>query len=128
MSNVGYKKPPKNRQFGQPGGNPQGATSEQRKMEIANAERATRIQARLLEALEGVMLEDPTKEKITGEFIRNEVLKLIKDAQDRGLGTPTSSVDHTSSDGTMTPKPVTINMTPEQAAEAYASAINPEGE
>ena len=26
------------------------------------------------------------------------------------------------------PSPVTINMTPEQAAEAYASAINPEGE
>jgi hypothetical protein len=35
--------------------------------------------------------------------------------------------DHTSSDGTMSPKPgVSLTMTPEQAAEAYAASIDPE--
>jgi phage terminase small subunit len=44
------------------------------------------------------------------------------------LGMFIDRLDHTSSDGTMTPKPVTINMTPQEAAEAYAAAINPESE
>ena len=34
--------------------------------------------------------------------------------------------DITSSDGSMTPRPVTVNMTPQEAAEAYAAMINPE--
>ena len=38
----------------------------------------------------------------------------------------TQQVDHTTNGKDM--PAVTINMTPEQAAEAYASAINPEGE
>ena len=111
MDEVGYKKPPKSKRFGQPGGNPSGATSAQRRMEIANAEMATRIQSRLLEALHGQMLEDPTKLTIVENYIKAEVLKLVKDAQDRGLGTPTQRVDNTSSDGSMTPKPTTIQFT-----------------
>ena len=108
MDDVGYKKPPKSKQFGQPGGNPSGATSAQRQMEVANAEIATRIQSRLLEALHGQMLEDPTKLTIVENYIKTEVLKLVKDAQDRGLGTPTQRIDNTSSDGTMTPTRITI--------------------
>lgn len=33
-------------------------------------------------------------------------------------------VDNTSSDGSMSPQPVTLNMTPQQAAEAYAAMIS----
>lgn len=106
MGEVGYKKPPKNRQFGQPEGNPQGATSAQRKMEIENAERATRIRQRLLQALEGVMLEHPEKEKIVSEQLRADVLRLLKEAEDRGLGTPKTTIDLSSEDGTMTPPAV----------------------
>ena len=106
MSEVGYKKPPKHKQFGQPDGNPQGATSEQRKMEIANAERATRIRGRFLEALEGLMNEHPEKEVIIEERLTTEVLRLIKEAEDRGLGTSKQSVDLSSTDGSMTPKGV----------------------
>ena len=108
MSDVGYKKPPKNKQFGQPGGNTPGATSVQRQNEIANAEAATRIQAQLLEALEGQMLEDPTKLTIVEKYIKAEVLKLVKDAQDRGLGNAVQSVNHASPDGSMTPTHILI--------------------
>ena len=65
-------------------------------------------------------------EEVLAEFVDQAMLKLLKDSEDRGLGAPVQDVR--SGDGSMTPKPVTINMTPEQAAEAYASAINPEGE
>jgi len=101
---VGNKKPPVEHQI-KPGEarNPGGKTSEQKLMEMANAQAATRIQARLLQALEGQMLEDDTKKTIVDNFIKAEVLKLVKDAQDRGLGTAKQSVDHTSTDGTMTP-------------------------
>jgi hypothetical protein len=33
--------------------------------------------------------------------------------------------DITSSDGSMTPRPVTVNMTPQEAAEAYAASLDP---
>jgi ribosomal protein L7/L12 len=101
---VGKGKPPKHAQFQRgESGNTKGKTSEQKLMEMANAQAATRIQARLLQALEGQMLEDDTKKTIVDNFIKAEVLKLVKDAQDRGLGTAKQSVDHTSTDGTMTP-------------------------
>jgi hypothetical protein len=104
---VGYGKPPEGRPF-KPGqsGNPGGKTSDQRKMEIANAERATRIRGRFLEALEGLMNEHPEKETLIAERLTGEVLRLIKEAEDRGLGTPKQSVDLSSQDGSMTPKGV----------------------
>jgi len=108
MSEVGYKKPPKHTQFGQPNGNPQGATSDQRKMEIANAERATKIRARMLEALEGVMNEHPEKEKIVEELLKGDTLRLIKEAEDRGLGTPKQSVEHSNPDGSLAPQQIII--------------------
>jgi hypothetical protein len=87
-------------------GNPGGKTSAQRKMEIENAERATRIRGRFLEALEGLMLEHPEKETLIEERLTGEVLRLIKESEDRGLGTPKQSLDIESPNGTMTPKGV----------------------
>jgi hypothetical protein len=74
--------------------NPGGKTSAQRKMEIENAERATRIRGRFLEALEGLMLEHPEKETLIEERLTSEVLRLIKESEDRGLGTAVQSVKH----------------------------------
>lgn len=39
---------------------------------------------------------------------------------------PQQIVDHRSSDASMSPRAVTINMTPQEAAEAYAAAIDPD--
>jgi hypothetical protein len=35
-------------------------------------------------------------------------------------------IDHTSSDGTMTPRAIVATMTPQEAAEAYAATLNPD--
>jgi hypothetical protein len=81
-------------------GNPVGKSSEQRRLEIANAERATRIRARMLEALEAELdrldREDEGEAKTAATAaIKADILKLLKDTEDRGLGTPLQSVKHT---------------------------------
>ena len=116
MGEVGYKKPPKNRQFGQPGGNPQGATSAQRQMEIENAERATRIRQRALKAVEAKLVECSTDDAIA-LLVEAAMLKLIKDTEDRGLGTPKASLDLSSEDGSMTPKPSIIEFIAPKVAD-----------
>lgn len=106
---VGKGKPPLETRFGAGNkANPSGKTSEQRKMEIQNAERATRIRGRFLEALEGLMLEHPEKETIIEERLTSEVLRLIKEAEDRGLGTAKQSVDHTTNGENIGPTVITL--------------------
>ena len=123
---VGKGKPPKHSQF-KPGqiANPGGKSSEQATLERRNAEAAMRIRARALHAVEAKLSESSTDEAIA-LLVEAAMLKLLKDSEDRGLGAPVQDVR--SSDGSMTPRPITINMTPQEAAEAYARAINPEGE
>ena len=99
-SEVGYKRPPKHSQFvvgSNP--NPQGKTSAQRKMEIANAEKATRIRGTLLDAV----IEATENGNVSLDLIEAAMLKLLTDSENRGLGTPKQTVDNTSSDGSMTP-------------------------
>ena len=101
MSEVGYKKPPVETQFGAgQKANPQGKTSEQRKAEIANAEKATLLRGRMLDA---VIEATSHGDAVTLDYIEAGVLKLLKDVEDRAHGTPKQSVDNTSSDGSMTP-------------------------
>ena len=125
MSEVGYKKPPKNRQFGKPEGNAPGKTSEQKRLEYENAQTAMRIRQRALQAVEAKLNECSTDDAIA-LLVEAAMLKLLKDSEDRGLGAPVQAI--TNPDGSMNRTAITINMTPQEAAEAYARAINPEGE
>lgn len=86
---VGYKKPPKNRQFGQPNGNSPGATSEQRQREIKNANKATIIREKILDGV----LKDIGNGKDVAELIEAAVLKLLLDTENRGLGAPKVTVE-----------------------------------
>ena len=79
--------------------NPAGKTSETRRLELANAEAAMAIRARLLEAVhrklnpEGV---DPVDvDELALAMVEAAMLKLLKDSEDRGLGSPVQPVDHT---------------------------------
>lgn len=69
-------------------------------MEIANAEMATRIRNKLLSELLQRM-ETAQGEAAMAE-IRGDVLKLLKDSEDRGLGAPKQDVDVTANVTTMT--------------------------
>ena len=91
---VGKGKPPRNRRFGQPEGNPNGKTSEQKRLELQNAETAMRIRERILRAAEARLVECSTDE-VLDQFVDAAMLKLLKDSEDRGLGAPVQAFDHT---------------------------------
>ncbi len=75
--------------------NPGGKTSEQNRREMRNAEMATRMRERMLEAEIAKMEADPTYTPV----LAGDVLKLIKDSEDRGLGAPTNKTAFTDPDG-----------------------------
>lgn len=81
---TGYCDPPKEHQF-QPGNTAGlGKTSEQKRREMRNAEMATLMRERMLEAEIAKMTADPA-------YVPNidaNYLKLVKDSEDRGLGAP----------------------------------------
>ena len=99
---VGKGKPPKNYSF-KPGqsGNPGGKTSDAKRLELANAEAAMRIRARALSAVEAKLNECSTDEAID-MLVEAAMLKLLKDSEDRGLGSPTQSI--TNPDGSLRPQ------------------------
>jgi Tfp pilus assembly protein PilX len=103
---IGKGKPPKHAQFqrGQTG-NPKGKTSEQKRLELANAEAAMRIRERILRAAEAKLNECSTDE-VLEKFVEAAMLKLLKDSEDRGLGSPVQAV--TNPDGTLRPAPTQI--------------------
>lgn len=85
---AGYADPPKEHQF-KPGKspNPGGITSEQRRMILENAEKATRIRAALLDKFMDAMAGGLSPD------LEANILKLLKDTEDRGLGAPKQTVD-----------------------------------
>jgi len=98
---VGPGKPPKHTQFGAGiSGNPSGKTSIQRKSEYANAEKATLLRGRMLDA---VIKATDNNDKAVLDYIKAGILKLLKDVEDRGLGTAIQSINHTSDDRSMSP-------------------------
>lgn len=108
---VGKGKPPKHTQFGQPNGNPTGKTSEQKRLEMLNAEAAMRIRARALKAVEAKLVECDTDSAIE-MLVEAAMLKLLKDSEDRGLGAPVQP--HTSPDGSISPTQIIIKAADEK--------------
>jgi hypothetical protein len=97
---VGKGKPPKHSQF-KPGNKAGiGKTSEQKRLELANAEAAMRIRARALHAVEAKLNESSTDEAIK-MLVEAAMLKLLKDSEDRGLGSPVQPISNP--DGSMRP-------------------------
>lgn len=95
--------PSQSTRFGQPGGNIPGKTAEHRRMEIEAAEKAAAIQLRMVEAVTKYLdVAAAAEEDDVGPFagvgatiahIKTDILRLLKDSQDRGFGAPTNSVN-----------------------------------
>ena len=74
-------------------GNPGGKTVEQVAIERRNAERAMLLREKALIALEKV-LEGKEASQVAGILLDAQALKLLKDAEDRGLGNPVQPTDN----------------------------------
>lgn len=88
-------------------GNPGGMTAEYRKKVDSNAETAVSIREKILKQLEaqidGIIEDGEALNSILGH-LNPHTLKMLKDAEDRGLGAPVQAV--ISPDGSMSPKDV----------------------
>jgi len=102
---VGKGKPPKHTRIGMPDGPPPGKTKEQKRLEMQNAEAAMRIRARILAAAEAKLVECSTDD-VLDRYVEAAMLKLLKDAEDRGLGAPVQPM--TSPDGSIGPTRIII--------------------
>lgn len=80
-------------------GNPGGKTSEQRRKEIENAEKATFIRSALLDRIVKLIEEAQAIGADEGVELSGELLKLIKDSEDRGLGQPKATTEIGGIDG-----------------------------
>lgn len=91
---VGKGKPPKNRRFGQPEGNPNGKTAAQKQAEMKAAEIAKQLEARILAAL--AAQDDAT---LISSLSGGDIARMIKTAMDREFGTATQKVEASGSNG-----------------------------
>lgn len=103
-----------NLQMWKPGqsGNPGGMSKETRAKLDAARDKAAEVYLAFTEALHQTISEQQAEEIIGA--IRVDNLKLLKDVMDRTEGTPKSSVDLSSEDG---------SMSPQSANEAFLAAM-----
>lgn len=76
--------------------NPQGKTSETKKLELLNAEAAVRIRSRFLEAVErklnpGGIVQESVDASVLA-LLDGNMLTLMKDSETRGLGAPVQRI------------------------------------
>lgn len=104
--------------FGGERGNPIGRTAEQREIEIRNAWIATELRAQTLAAVQNAL---KTVEQ-NGDILKHiDLLKLLKDTEDRGLGAPKASIDHTTNGEKIT-STVDLNVLSSAALEELIAA------
>lgn len=87
--------------------NPNGKTSEQKRIEMRNAETAMRIRERILRAAEAKLNECSTDE-VLDQFVEAAMLKLLTDSETRGLGAPVQPIDHTTNGKDLTQQPAIV--------------------
>jgi len=93
-------------------GNPGGKTAAQRRLEIENAEMATKLANEALRA----KLEKVEAGEIAADELDANTIRMIKDAQDRGLGQPQQALDLTT-DGDRFYRPIDEMTVAEMEAE-----------
>lgn len=103
----GNPNPSPETRFGGPRSNPMGKTKRQKELEYQNGTLATEARHKMLSALVQV-LNDKSAEEIAEILSGGDILKLIKDSEDRAFGGPKASVDVSNEDGTLKPEAVQL--------------------
>ena len=98
--------------------NPIGKTSEMRSRELSNADKALKIREKLLVAL-GEKLENMMPGQMSEEM-DVVLLKMLKDAEDRGLGAPVQAI--TNPDGALGSRLDTSKLSTEAMREILKAA------
>ena len=96
-------------------GNPGGKTSEHRKAEIRAAELAAIARLHLVESF-ARLVQGKASDDDRLALMNSDALKLLKESEDRGFGTPQGKLDLSSEDGSMTP-PSVVQIVPVVAPE-----------
>lgn len=112
------KNPSPETRFGGPRANPSNQTSEQRQAALRNAWLATDIRTRFLERLKARLEDDAAVDAAIEKMNLNS---LLKDAEDRGLGTPKASVDVTTNGKDM-PGSIDLSGLPSETLEQLIAA------
>ncbi len=102
-------------------GNPAGKTSAQRQAEVQAAEISAQLRLRALIRMQEKL---DSGELDAADVITSDNLRLFKDSEDRAHGTPKAAIDHTSSDGTMTPKALDASKLSDAALAEVYKAMN----
>lgn len=122
MARKGNPNPSPATRFG-PGNNanPKGMTSRHRELIIENAERAVAIRNRMLEVLQTRLAADKDG-GLAIAAIGADILRLLKDAEDRGLGAPKASVDIQNPDGSLSNRDTLQALVVEHLKKLHAGA------
>lgn len=83
-------------------GNPGGKSAAHRQAEVDAAEAAAKSRLAAVQAFANLMNGCATDED-RAALVSSDVLRLWKESEDRGFGSPQQHIDNTSSDGSMTP-------------------------
>lgn len=114
----------------QPGNNanPGGKTPEMKRLEAEAAMMALKLRHKTLSAMTEKVeklanMPDASLDDIL-KLVDGDVLRLFKDSEDRAHGTPKQAVDHTSSDGSMSPKPLDVSRMSDAALAELQAALD----
>lgn len=96
-----------------PGNQYGGKTSEQKRLEYEAAEMAAQLRHRMLSVITEKLAAPDAVVADVLEYVKADVLRLMKDSEDRAHGTPVQAaqIDHTNSDGSLR-APTEIRLVP----------------
>ena len=96
----GNPNPSPDTRFGGSRSNPMGKTARQKELEYENGTLATEARNKMLAALVHV-LGEKSQDEIAAILSGGEMIKLMKDSEDRAFGGPKAAIDISSEDGSL---------------------------
>ena len=84
-------------------GNPSGRSTEELKAHHEAAKIAAKLKLDALSCLQELVANETIPENVIARLMNGDALRMFQEVENRAWGSPRQAVDHTSSDGTMSP-------------------------